>query len=69
MSNNVELKKTISQRVLAFASQPLRQAALKLFEGLGYTSDRTVETRSVQEFREQFDPEGKLDHPAALVGQ
>lgn len=69
MSNNVELKKAISQRVLAFASQPLRQAALKLFEGLGYTSDRTVETRTVQEFREQFDPEGKLDHPAALVGQ
>ena len=69
MSNNVELKKAISQRILAFASQPLRQAALKLFEGLGYTSDRTVETRSVQEFREQFDLEGKLDHPAALVGQ
>jgi len=55
MSNNVELKKTISQRVLAFASQPLRQAALKLFEGLGYTSDRTLETRYGDDIGDQIE--------------
>ena len=69
MSNNVDLKRTISQRVSDFASQPLRMSALKLFAAIGYTSDRTIETRSLREFREQFDPEGKLEHPTALVGQ
>ena len=53
MSNNIDLKKAISQRIQAFASQRLRQSALALFAAIGYTSDRTVETRSVQEFREQ----------------
>lgn len=69
MTNNIELKLSISQQVQAFANQPLRRSALALFAALGYTSDRTVETRSVQEFRDQFDPEGKLSHPAALIGQ
>jgi len=69
MSNNIDLKQSISQRVQSFADQPLRQSALALFAILGYTSDRTVETRSVQDFRDQFDPEGTLSNPAALVGQ
>lgn len=69
MSNNIELKQAISQRVQAFASQRLRQSALALFAALGYTSDRTVETRSVQNFREQFDPENLLSNPAAQIEQ
>lgn len=69
MSNNIELKQAISQRIQVFASQPLRQSALALFATLGYTSDRTVETHSVKDFREQFDAESKLAHPAALVQQ
>lgn len=69
MSNNKELKQAISQRIQAFASQRLRQSALALYAALGYTSDRTVETRSVQDFREQFDPENLLANPAAQIEQ
>lgn len=69
MSNNIDLRQSITQRIQAFADQPLRQSALALFAILGYTSDRTVVTRSVQDFCEQFDPEGTLSNPAALVGQ
>jgi hypothetical protein len=69
MSNNINLKQSISQCIQAFLGQSLRQSALALFATLGYTSDRTVETPSVRDFREQFDPEGKLSSPAALVGQ
>lgn len=65
--NNAELKLTIRQCIQAFSSQPLRKAALSLFVALGYESDRTVETRTVQDFREQFDPDGNLAHPAALT--
>jgi|JUEG02.1.fsa_nt_gi type I restriction-modification system DNA methylase subunit len=67
MSNNTHLKQAISQRILAFATQPLRQAGLSLFATLGYESDRAMETPSVADFRTQFDPESKLEHPAALI--
>ncbi|MDH0202247.1 hypothetical protein [Comamonas aquatica] len=69
MSNNTQLKQSISQRIQAFADQALRQSALALFSAIGYESDRTIETRSVQDFRDQFDPEGKLASPAAMVDQ
>lgn len=69
MSNNTQLKQSISQRIQAFADQGLRQSALALFAAIGYKSDRTIETRSVQDFRDQFDSEGKLANPAAMVGQ
>ena len=67
MPNNIELKQTIGQRIQSFASQPLRKAALSLFATLGYESDRTVETKSLADFRAQFDPESKLAHPTALI--
>jgi adenine-specific DNA-methyltransferase len=67
MPNNLELKQHVSQRIRAFAAEPLRRAALSLFSTIGYESDRTVETRSVADFREQFDPESRLAHPAALI--
>lgn len=69
MSNNTQLKQSISQHIQAFADQTLRQSALALFSAIGYKSDRTIETRSVQDFRDQFDSEGKLANPAAMVGQ
>lgn len=69
MSNNIELEKVLRQRIQAFASQRLRQSALALFAALGYTSDRTVETRSVQDFRVQFDPEDLLLNPTAQIEQ
>jgi type I restriction-modification system DNA methylase subunit len=67
MSNNTERKQAINQHIQAFANQPLRKAALSLFAALGYESDRTVETPSVADFRRQFDPESKLEHPTALI--
>ena len=67
MPSNPELKQRIGQRIQAFAAQPLRKAALSLFSTLGYESDRTVKTRSIADFREQFDPESRLAHPAALI--
>jgi len=67
MSSNSERKLAIRQRIQAFANQPLREAALSLFAELGYESDRTLETRSVADFRHQFDPESKLEHKSALI--
>lgn len=67
MPNNTELKQAIGQRIQSFNNQPLRKSALALFATLGYESDRTVETRSVADFRARFDPESKLAHPAALT--
>ncbi len=69
MSNNTPLKQAISQRIQTFASQPLRPSALALFATLGYGSDRTVQTQSVEDFCAQFDPENKLHHPAAQLTQ
>lgn len=67
MNNDTDFKQAICQSIKKFHDQPLRKASLELFATLGYESDRTVETRSVEDFREQFDPETRLDHPAALV--
>lgn len=67
MSNSAELKQAISQHIRSFTTQSLRKAALSLFAALGYQSDRTLETKSVADFRAQFDPESKLAHPAALI--
>ena len=67
--NNIQLKPEILNHIQAFTHNSLRQAALSLFEKLGYVSDRTVITHSVQDFREQFDPDDTLSHPAALVNE
>jgi type I restriction-modification system DNA methylase subunit len=67
MPSNPELKQRIGQSIQAFATEPLRRAALSLFSTIGYESERTLETHSVADFREQFDPESKLAHPAALI--
>lgn len=69
MSTDTALKQAIRQSVQAFAGTPLRKAALSLFATLGYASSRTVETASVADFRAQFDPDGKLAHPAAMAGE
>jgi len=69
MSTDTALKQAIRQSVLAFAGAPLRKSALSLFATLGYASSRTVETDSVADFRAQFDPDGKLAHPAAMAGE
>jgi type I restriction-modification system DNA methylase subunit len=67
MPSSPELKQRISERIQAFATQPLRKASLSLFSAIGYKSDRTLQTQSVADFRAQFDPESRLAHPAALI--
>ena len=67
MSSSPELKQRISERIQAFATQPLRKASLALYSAIGYKSDRTLQTQSVADFRSQFDPESRLAHPAALI--
>jgi adenine-specific DNA-methyltransferase len=67
MPSSPEFKQRISERIQAFATQPLRKASLSLFSAIGYKSDRTLQTRSVADFRAQFDPEFRLAHPAALI--
>jgi adenine-specific DNA-methyltransferase len=67
MPSSPEFKQRISERIQAFATQPLRKASLLLFSAIGYKSDRTLQTRSVADFRAQFDPESRLAHPAALI--
>lgn len=69
MPTNIELKKVIGQHVQAFSAQSLRRSALAFLAALGYTSERTIETASVQDFCEQFDPDGKLAHPTAQTEQ
>jgi adenine-specific DNA-methyltransferase len=64
--NDIELKKSIREAVTQFANRSLRDAALAMFTKLGYQSDRTVSVDSVADFCEQFDPEGKLEHPKAM---
>jgi len=67
MRNNIPLKQAICRDIQAFKDQPLRQTALSLFATLGYTSDRTVQTPTVAEFRTQFDPDSRLEHPATMI--
>ena len=67
MPSSPELKQRISERIQAFATQPLRKASLALYSAIGYKSDRTLQTQSVADFRSQFDPESRLAHPAALI--
>jgi adenine-specific DNA-methyltransferase len=67
MPSSRELKQRIGERIQAFATQPLRKASLALYSAIGYKSDRTLQTKSVADFRSQFDPESRLAHPAALI--
>lgn len=67
MPHNPDLKQDISRHVQAFATEPLRNAAVSLFLTLGYKSNRTLKSQSVADFRRQFDPESRLAHPAALI--
>jgi hypothetical protein len=47
MPSSPEFKQRISERIQAFATQPLRKASLLLFSAIGYKSDRTLQTSTV----------------------
>lgn len=63
--NSVERRQVIQSALKALASQPLAQAATKLFQSLGYSSDKTADLGQTAEALlaniEQFRPElGKI---------
>jgi adenine-specific DNA-methyltransferase len=64
-----DLKSSISAALQAFATVPMRKAAMELFAKLGYSSERTLATGSVTDFCEQFDSKNRLDHPSAMKAQ
>src|SRR5690625_3573495 len=65
----IELKQKLFDHIQNFSKKPLRQAALDFFSGLGYQSSRTLEIASVDDFCEEFDVEGHLQHPRALLSK
>lgn len=62
---NLQAKLLLRDAITRFSNQPLRAASLGLFASLGYQSDRTIATNSVEHFCSQFDPNGLLAHPRA----
>jgi len=62
------LREQISAALTGFVAKPLREASRNFFKTLGYSSDRTLETGSVNQFCKTYDPKGtQLDRfePAA----
>jgi hypothetical protein len=66
-----ERRQAISNTLKAFASTPLREASLKLFEAMDYRSDKTLELKpnSPKTFLATFDGERKLNTEKALLGR
>lgn len=60
------MKLNIETAVQAFSTESLRTSALGLFAALGYQSDRTLPTGSVEAFCKAFDAKGVLDQAAAF---
>lgn len=69
MSNNTELKLAISQRIQAFSHKPFKDAASAFLNQLGYHSEKTFFTTSVEDFCQQLDSENILSHPTAQLEQ
>jgi adenine-specific DNA-methyltransferase len=66
MDKDYAMKLSIQTALGAFATESLRTSALGLFATLGYQSDRTLPTGSVDAFCKAFDANDVLDQPAAF---
>jgi len=58
-------KNKIQIALQTFSEKPLYDASVALFNCLGYASDRTITTGSINAFCEQYDPNKLLTHPSA----
>lgn len=66
---DIQIKTALKEAINRFATNPLRLAAMKFFATLGYESERTLNVGTVENFCDQFDTEGKLNHPNAQKSQ
>jgi hypothetical protein len=57
MPSAIDQRQVIAEALAAFADQPLRRAATRFFNTLGYASERTLNIGSVADFLETFDRE------------
>jgi len=58
----------IKESLQAFATtRDLRTTAISFFNTLGYSSERTVKLKDVQQFLSEFDRDKRLEHPKALI--
>ncbi len=65
-----DIREIVTQKLAAFcAATDFRAAALDFFRALGYGSSRTLATPSFDAFRDTFDQQGFLNHPAALISE
>jgi len=66
-----ELKPAIQSALAALSSGDFFQGATQFFALLGYKSERTasLSTRSAEELRERFDPDGKFRPDLAHVAR
>jgi hypothetical protein len=53
-------RQQVEDALHAFGSRPLREAAIQLWNVLGYESSRTLDISSKQAFRKRFDADEKL---------
>ncbi len=63
MPSLIDQRDAIEKGLGLFKNEPLQDAARKLFETLGYKSDRRVPIATPTQFRAQLDPQGKLTAP------
>lgn len=69
MTNTSDLKLSIQNALQQFASADLETAALALFNSLGYKSSKrvTIEPNTAEQFLQDFDEGGLLNHKNALI--
>ncbi len=64
-----DLRPTITTALAALAVNPLRNAALGLFQALGYQSERTLSINSVEDLKSNLDPNAFLHNENAHLSK
>jgi len=69
MTHNHDLKSALQYALQAFNQNTLADAAIALFETLGYKSEKrfTLSPNNGKQFRQEFDPQGRLNSEKSLV--
>jgi len=69
--NPEDRRRTIQERIKAFASESLRDAGRELFRAMGYASDRPIDLKpnTAAEFVARFDRQKTLNRGKALFDQ
>ena len=71
MATTLDLKYNIRDGLQAFQQRPLAEAAMGLFETLGYHSEKrfALSPNTAEQFQQAFDPQKRLNAEKALVDQ